>query len=82
MGQLHDVTAVFSAIGTGITVHCSELSDTESEAWLLAHAARRKQVAGADTWFGIAVRPDGLTRMVVELTSLGSSIEKWAPSSE
>ena len=79
-GELHDVTVVFSALAKGITVHCSELSDGESEAWLLRHCARRKQSSDADTWFGLAIRPDGSLRTVVEPTNHEKSIERWAPS--
>ena len=81
-GDLHDVTAVFSAIRTGITVHCSELTDGESEARLLQHCARRKQSTNADTWFGLAIRPDGSLRTVVEVTNLGNSIERWDHASD
>ena len=64
---LHDMTIGISGAHTGLTVHCSRLADREAEAKLRQHSEARKYSQKANSWFGLALRPDGSIRLVVEL---------------
>ena len=64
---LHDMTIGISGAHTGLTVHCSHLADREAEAKLRQHSEARKYSQKANSWFGLALRPDGSIRLVVEL---------------
>ena len=67
-GNLHDMTIGNSAASCGLTVHCSRLGDSAAETLLRAHCARRKYSQKADSWFGIALRPDGSIHLAAKLT--------------
>lgn len=67
-GDLHDVTTVLDDTATGLTIHCSRLPDREAEEWLRDHCRKRKYIHRVDTWFGIALHPDGTLQLAVKLT--------------
>ena len=67
-GGLHDMTIGISGASTGLTVHCSQLVDSEAEIKLRRHCEMRKYSQRADKWFGLAVRPDGSIQLAAELT--------------
>ena len=64
---LHDMTIGISSAHTGLTVHCSRLADREAEAKLRQHCEVRKYLQKANSWFGLAFRPDGSIRLVAKL---------------
>jgi len=66
-GQLHDASIGISAASSGLTVHCSALPNQEVEARLRAHCDKRKYLQKANSWFGLALGPDGSIRLVAEL---------------
>lgn len=66
-GRLHNVTIGVSTASTGLTIHCSELSNGETEARLRRHCEKRKYLARADSWFGLALGLDGSIRLAAEL---------------
>ena len=66
-GGLHDVTIGITDASTGLTVHCSKLTGSEAEVRLLTHCKRRKDLQKANSWFGIALRPNGSLLFAGEL---------------
>ena len=66
-GELHDVTLFNSMASFGLTIHCSMLYDRTTAITLEGHCEMRKYAQRADRWFGIALRPDGLIRLVTSL---------------
>jgi len=66
-GRLHDASIGISTASTGLTIHCSALPNQEVEARLRAHCERRKYLQKANSWFGLALGPDGSVRLVAEL---------------
>jgi hypothetical protein len=64
-GQLHDATIGVGA--SGLTIHCSQLNRREAETRLRHHCEKRKYLAKADSWFGLALAPDGSIRFFAEL---------------
>ena len=66
-GGLHDVTIGISNASTGLTVHCSKLTESEAEIRLITHCKRRKEMQKANSWFGLALRPDGSILLAGEL---------------
>ena len=64
---LHDVTIGISNASTGLTVHCSKLTESEAEIRLITHCKRRKEMQKANSWFGLALRPDGSILLAGEL---------------
>ena len=69
-GGLHDMTISISSASTGLTLHCSRLADNEAEMRLRRHCERRKYIHKANSWFGLAVRPDGAIRFVAKLSGV------------
>ena len=67
-GGLHDMTIAISDASTGLTVHCSQLVDSEAEIRLRRHCELRKYSQKANSWFGLALRPDGSIQLAAELT--------------
>ena len=57
-GGLHDMSVCISSASTGLTVHCSRLNDNEAKNILGYHCAKRRNLQGANNWFGLALRPD------------------------
>lgn len=66
---LHDFTLGISSASTGLTIHSSHSSDAEAATRLRAHCEKRKYIQKAASWFGLALHPDGSTRLVIELRS-------------
>ena len=66
-GNLHDFTIGISSISTGLTIHCSWLGDRAAELRLRRHCEVRKYSQKASTWFGLAMRPDGLIQFAIKL---------------
>jgi hypothetical protein len=66
-GQLHDASIGISTASTGLTVHCSGLPNPEAETRLRGHCEMRKYLQRANSWFGLALGPDGSVRLVAEL---------------
>ncbi len=67
-GQLHDFSVQYSEGKTGITVHCSRLSNEEAGRKLANHCQMRKYVTHSGSWFGLAVREaDGLPKLGLKL---------------
>jgi len=64
-GRLHDASIAMDS--TGLTVHCSRLARAEAEIKLRRHCEKRKYLAKADTWFGLALAPNGSIRFFAEL---------------
>ena len=66
-GDLHNMVIGISDASTGLTVHCSRVFGQEELATLHQHCLKRKYSEKAKSWFGIALSPDGVIRIVVEL---------------
>ena len=67
-GKLHDMSLGFNAPSTGLTIHCSHLESRDAERILHRHCRVRKYSQKADTWFGIALRPNGSIQLAAKLT--------------
>lgn len=57
-GKPHDATLFFDDAGSGITVHCNDLPVMLASPKLERHCELRKYDTKADTWFGLAIRPE------------------------
>ena len=66
-GGFHNMVIGVSGPSTGLTVHCSRFADRRVETMLRQHCEVRKYSQKANSWFGLALRPDGSIRLVVEL---------------
>ena len=66
-GGLHDITIGISSASTGLTVHCSLMDDREAEIRLRNHCEVRQDSQKANSWFGLAIRPDGSIRFAGKL---------------
>ena len=73
-GLDHDVSMRSMDMSRGLTIHCNDDAKDVAEAFLRAHCEFRKYAQRADSWFGLAMRPDGSVRAVVEL------VGKWSRS--
>jgi len=73
-GGRHNASIGVSTASTGLTVHCSGLSDPEVESRLRRHCQKRKYLQRANSWFGLALAPDGSIRLVAELMALGNTM--------
>ena len=73
-GLDHDFSIKSIDMSRGLTIHCNDDSKEVAEAFLRAHCEFRKYAQRADSWFGLAMRPDGSVQAVVELAG------KWSPS--
>ena len=73
-GLDHDFSMNGIDMSRGLTIHCNDDPKDVAEAFLRAHCEFRKYAQRADSWFGVAVRPDGSVRAVVEL------VGKWTRS--
>lgn len=72
-GLPHNMVIGISAASTGLTVHCSRSFDRRAMSALLRHCEARKYTARANSWFGLALAPDGSIRLVTEL------VGDWKP---
>ena len=66
-GNLHDVTIGISSASTGLTIHCSRLDDLTADVRLRRHCEVRKYSQRANSWFGLAIRPDGSIQLAAKL---------------
>ena len=66
-GGCHNMVIGVSRAFTGLTVHCSRFADRKVEPMLRQHCQVRKYSEKANSWFGIALRPDGSIQIVTEL---------------
>ena len=73
-GLDHDISMGSIDMSRGLTIHCNDDRKDVAEAFLRAHCEFRKYAQRADSWFGLAVRPDGSVRAVVEV------VGKWSRS--
>ena len=73
-GLDHDFSMKSIDMSRGLTIHCNDDPKHVAEAFLRGHCEFRKYAEKADSWFGLAIRPDGSVRAVVEL------IGKWSRS--
>ena len=73
-GLDHDFSMKSIDMSRGLTIHCNDDPKDVAEAFLRAHCEFRKYAQRADSWFGVAMRPDGSVRAVVEL------VGKWTRS--
>jgi len=65
-GRPHDVTIGVSGASSGVTIHCSILRDAAARERLLGHCLARKYTEKANSWYGMATRPeDGSIRFGV-----------------
>lgn len=63
----HDFSAVIGSASTGLTIHCNSRSDFEAGHQLREHIEKRKYVHRANSWFGLAIRPDGSLRFALKI---------------
>ena len=66
-GRLHDVSFGIATGSCGLTIHCSRLAHRVAEMRLMEHCKMRKYAQKADSWFGIALMPDGSLRFAGKL---------------
>ena len=66
-GDLHDVSIGISDASTGLTIHCSNLSQNEAKNVLQKHCEKWEHKQKANSWFGLALRPDGSMLLAGEL---------------
>ena len=83
-GLDHDFSLRSIGMSRGLTIHCNDDPKDVAEAILRGHCEYRKYAERADSWFGLAIRPDGSVRAVVELVGKWSRsatgeamLEKW-----
>ena len=65
--DLRDVALPYPDLSSGISIHCSRLSDAETMFWLDWHCQNRKNRQKANSWFGLALRVDGTIRAIYAL---------------
>ena len=66
-GRGHNMAIEVSGSAGGIAVHCARTLDREGTSRLRRHCEVRKYVARADSWFGLALAPDGAVRLVAQI---------------
>ena len=66
-GDLHDVSIGIPDASTGLTIHCSNLSQNEAKNVLQRHCEKWEHKQKANSWFGLALRPDGSIFLAGEL---------------
>jgi hypothetical protein len=57
-GTSHDATIWIKALSAGLTIHCNYCPDAMAARRLKNHCAMRKYSQKADSWIGVAIRPD------------------------
>ena len=78
-GGLHNMGIGISTTSTGLTIHCSQLDSSEAEFKLLQHCEWRQEKQKANSWFGLAIRPDGSILLAVELIEALNIHKQIAP---
>lgn len=66
-GGFHDMTIGLAGASTGLTVHCSRLASPRVTTLFRNFCEVKKYSQKANSWFGIALRPDGSIQFLVKL---------------
>ena len=66
-GDLHNVVLSFPDASSGLTIHCSNLSQSEAKNALQSHCDKSGHEQNANSWFGLALWPDGSILLAGEL---------------
>ena len=66
-GDLHNVVISFPDASSGLTIHCSNLGLNEAKNTLQSHCDKWGRKQNSNSWFGLALRPDGSILLVGEL---------------
>ena len=69
-GGLHNMGIVISTPSTGLTIHCSQLDSSQAEIKLRQHCKGWQDKHKANSWFGLAIRPDGSILHVLHAVEL------------
>ncbi|MCY3702387.1 MAG: nuclease-related domain-containing protein [Rhodospirillales bacterium] len=84
-GQFHNMVVGISEASTGLTVHCSRDAHFRVESRLREHCAIRKYTQKANSWFGLALNPEGSIRLVAQLVGdwkadpeMERRVQSWA----
>ena len=84
-GDFHNMTIGLTGASTGLTVHCSRLAAPRVEALLRNFCEVKKYSQKANSWFGLALRPDGSIQLLVKLVGdwefdpgLETLMAKWS----
>ena len=70
-GSFHNMVIGISELSSGLTIHCSRDSYSRVESRLQQHCEFRKYTERANSWFGLALTPEGSVLLVTEL------VGKW-----
>ena len=71
--RVHDFSMAFDK--TGFTVHCGWENDQDTFERICGHCGLSKHRAGADSWYGIALRPSPIGSLRLAVGVVG----KWEP---
>ena len=84
-GDFHNMTIGLTGASTGLTVHCSRLAAPHVGALLRQSCEVRKYSQKANSWFGLALWPDGSIQLLVKLVGewkfdpgLETLMTKWS----
>ena len=84
-GRDHNMGIGVSGASTGLTVYCSRTLDHGIASVLRRHCEVRKYVARANSWFGLALAPNGAIRLVMESARdwkrdsvMERAVEEWS----
>ena len=66
-GGLHDMTIGIPSLSTGLTVHCSWLDNSTAAIRLQRHCNIQRALQKANSWFALAIRPDGSIQLAGKL---------------
>ena len=84
-GAPHNMVVGVSGASTGLTVYCSRSFDRRIVSVLCGHSEIRKYAERANSWFGLALAPDGTIRLVVEIVGdwkrdpvMERTVEEWS----
>ena len=66
-GGLHDMTIGIPSLSTGLTVHCSWLDNSAAAIRLQRHSNVQRDLQKANSWFALAIRPDGSIQLAGKL---------------
>ena len=66
-GDLHNVVISFPDASSGLTIHCSNLGQNEAKNTLQSHCDKSGHNQKANSWFGLALRPNGSILLAGEL---------------
>ena len=80
-GGLHGMTISISTASTGLTIHCSRLDRSEAEIELWRRCNWWKNSWKANSWLGLAIRPDGSIQLAGKLTTALNIHKQIEPNS-